>query len=211
MSITSSATASQDREVPSTNIFRDRLCLISITRGDGTPMDASSISEDIMQICMKKGHTCPLGVLHYLAMESVVLFSTAEELKCASHGLVDVTELQNDAITVKTLAPLEANISAFTTDWHSKPTTGDGELHTPPQQTPPSGGTPCHLQVELGDLNDHKLHQLMEDLTQEIVQCKLTVPPSNPLQMNGYAHWAVESLRRMTRRSPFQEGEDGVH
>ena len=72
----------QRLEVPSANIFRGRLCLISITRGDGTPMDASSISEeDIMEICVKKGHTCPLGVLHYLATESIVLFGTAEDLK----------------------------------------------------------------------------------------------------------------------------------
>ena len=42
-------------------------------------MDASSISEeDIMEICMKKGHTHQLGVLHYLAMESVILFGTME-------------------------------------------------------------------------------------------------------------------------------------
>ena len=42
-------------------------------------MDASPISEeDIMEICMKKGHTYPLGVLHYFATESVVLFSTVE-------------------------------------------------------------------------------------------------------------------------------------
>ena len=57
-------------------------------------MDASSISEeDIMEICMKKGHTHPLGVLCYSATESVILFSTAEELKCASHGIIEVTEL----------------------------------------------------------------------------------------------------------------------
>ena len=211
MSVTS-ATASGDREVPSTDILRDRLCLISMTRGDGTPMDASSISEeDIMEICMKKSHTWPLGVLCYLATESIILFSTAEDLKHVSHSLGDVMELQNDAIMVTTLAPTEAHMAAFTMVWHSKPTTGDGELHTPPQQSPPSGGTLHCLQVELGDLDDHKLQQLVEDLTQEIVQCKLTVPPSNPLQTNGYAHWAVGSPRRMTRRSPFQKGEGGVH
>ena len=153
----------------------------------------------------------PLGVLHYLVMESVVLFSTTEDLKHASHGLVDMMELQNDAITVMTLAPMEAHIASFTMVWHSKPTIGDGEPHTPPQQTPPSGGTPHHLHVELDGLNDQELWQLIEDLTEEIVQCELTVPPSNPLQMNGYAHWALESLRRMIRRSPFQEGEGGVH
>ena len=112
---------------------------------------------------------------------------------------------------VMTLAPMEAHMATFTMVWHSKPTTGDGELHTPPKQSPPSGGSLHHVQVELGHLNDHELQQLVEDLTQEIVQCKLTVPPSNPLQMNGYAHWAVRSLRRMNRRSPFQEGEGGVH
>ena len=57
-------------------------------------MDASSIvEEDIVEICIRKGHTCPLGVLCYLAMESVLLFGTAEDLNRASRGLVDVTEL----------------------------------------------------------------------------------------------------------------------
>ena len=110
-----------------------------------------------MEICVKKGHTCPLGVLHYLAMKSVILFSTVEELKCASHGLVDVTELQNDAIMLKTLAPLEAHIAAFTMVWHLKPTIGDGEPHTPPQQTPSSGQTLHCLQAEFGDFDDHEL------------------------------------------------------
>ena len=57
-------------------------------------MDDSSISEeDIVEICMKKGHTHPSGVLHYSAMESIVLFGTMEDLKHASHGLVDIMEL----------------------------------------------------------------------------------------------------------------------
>ena len=121
-------------------------------------MDASSISEeDIVEICMKKGHTHPLGVLHYLAMESVILFSTIEDLNRLSRGLVDMMELQHDAIIVATLAPTEAHIASFTMVWHLKPTLGDGEPHTPPQQTPPSGGKLCHLQAELGDLNDHEL------------------------------------------------------
>ena len=122
-----------------------------------------------------------------------------------------MTELHDEAITVQTMALLEAHVAAFTTVWHLKPTTRDGEPHTPPQQTPPSEGTPHCLHAELGDLNDNKLQQLMQDLTQEIAQCELTVPPSNPLLMTGYTHWAVESLRKMTKRSPFQEGEGGVH
>ena len=51
-------------------------------------MDASSISEeDIIELCMTKGHTHPLGVLHYLATESVILFGTTEDLKQASHAV----------------------------------------------------------------------------------------------------------------------------
>ena len=120
-------------------------------------------------------------------------------------------ELQGEAITVRAMAPLEAHITAYLAMSHLNPSNGEKELHTPPQQTPPSRGTLHCLQAELGDLADHKLHQLMEDLTQEIVQCGIHMPPSSPLQMNGYAHWAVGSPRRMTRRSPFQEGEGGVH
>ena len=121
-------------------------------------MDASSISEeDIVEICITRGHTHPLGVLHYSAMESVILFSTAEDSSHVSHGLVDMTELHDEAITVWTMAPLEAHVVTFTSMWHPKPTTRDGEPHTPPQQAPPSEGTLHHLYAELGDLNDNEL------------------------------------------------------
>ena len=63
---------------------------------------------------------------------------------------------------------------------HLKTTIGDGQPPTPPQQIPPCGGTPHCLQAELGDLNDHELQQLIEDLTQEIVQHELTVPQATP-------------------------------
>ena len=117
MSVTSSATTSGDQEVPSTDIVcRDRLCLISITRRDGTLIDASSISEeDIMEICVKKGHTHPLGVLCYSAMESVILFHTVDELKHASHSIVEIMELWGEAITVRAMAPSEDHITAYAT------------------------------------------------------------------------------------------------
>ena len=86
-----------------------------------------------MEICIKKGHTHPLGVLCYSATESVILFCTADELKHAICGIVKLMELQDEAIMVKAMAPLEAHITAYMTVWHSKPSTGDGEPHTPPQ------------------------------------------------------------------------------
>ena len=70
---------------------------------------------------------------------------------------MDITELHDEAITVQTMAPLEAHVAAFTSVWHLKPTTGEGELYTPPQQAPPSEGTLHHLHAKLGDLNDSEL------------------------------------------------------
>ena len=58
---------------------------------------------------------------------------------------------------VQTMAPLEAHVDTFTSVWGLKPTLGDGELHTPPQQTPPSEGTLHRLYAKLGDLNDSEL------------------------------------------------------
>ena len=212
MYVTSSATASGDCDVPSAEvIFRDKLCLISIVRRHGTLMDASSISEeDIIEICIKKGHTHPLGVLCYSATESVVLFCTTDKLKCATLSIIEIMEFQGEAITVRAMAPSEAHVTAYIVTLHKSPSNREKEPQTSPQQTPPSGGTPHHLQAELGDLDDHELHQVMEDLTQEIVQCEIHVPPAIPLQTNGYAHQAVGTPRKMTGRSPFQEGKGGV-
>ena len=61
-------------------------------------MDASSIlEEDIVEICIQKGNTDPLGVLHYLAMESIILFGTMGNLNHASCDLIDIIELQDEA------------------------------------------------------------------------------------------------------------------
>ena len=144
-------------------------------------MDASSIlEEDIIEICIQRAHTRPLGVLWYSVAESVVLVTNLEDVNHVHHNLPDVMELHNEAITVRTMALAEAHIAAFTAMWHSNQTTGDGELHTPPYQIPPSEETLHHLHAQLGDLNDSELCQLIKDLTQEIAQCKLIVPPSNP-------------------------------
>ena len=113
-------------------------------------------------------------------MESVILFHTADELKCVSCGIVEIMELQDEAIMVKAMAHLEAHVTAYMTVWHLKPPKGDGEPHTPPQQTPPSRGTVHHLQADLGDLTDHELWQLMEELHQEITQPGMNMPLSSP-------------------------------
>ena len=58
---------------------------------------------------------------------------------------------------VWTMAPTEVQVTTFHSMWHLNLTTGDGELHTPPYQTPPNMETPCHVHAQLGDLNDSEL------------------------------------------------------
>ena len=49
---------------------------------DCTLFDVTSVlEEDIVQLCMTLGHTHPLGVLPFSAMELVALFHTAEEMQ----------------------------------------------------------------------------------------------------------------------------------
>ena len=141
MSITSSTTASGGHDVPSAEVvFGDKLCLISIARRDGTLMDASSISEeDIIEICIKKGHTHPLGVLCYLATESVILFCTTDELKCATCGIIEIMEFLGEAITVRAMAPLEAHVTAYIAMSHKSPSNREKELQTLPSKLPPVG------------------------------------------------------------------------
>ena len=135
MSVTSSATTSRDCDVPSAKvIFGDRLCLVSITRGDDTPMDAFPISEeDIVEICIKKGHTYPLGVLHYSATELVVLFHSLDELQCATCRIIKTTKFQGEAITVRAMAPLEAYVTVYIVMLHRNPSNGEREscIHLP--------------------------------------------------------------------------------
>ena len=84
--------------------------------------------------------------------ESVLLFGSLEDVNHAHCTLPDVMELHDEAVTVRTMALSEAHIAAFTEMWHSNPTVGNGEPHTPPFQTPPSEETPCCLHAQLGDL-----------------------------------------------------------
>ena len=110
-----------------------------------------------MEICVRRAHAHPLGVLRYSTVELVILFGNIEDVNRAHCTLQDMMELRNEAITVWTMAPSEAQVAMFHVMWHSNPTTGDGEPHTPPYQTPPSEETLCHIHAQLGDLNNSEL------------------------------------------------------
>ena len=181
MSITSSTTVSRDREVQSPDPLLDRLLVISISKRDGTPIDASSISEeDIVELCVGRAHTHPLGVLRYSAVDSVVFLSSAADVSCTQHALLVVMEFGDESIAIWTVAPTEVQITTFQVMWCSNPVAGTREPHTPPYHMPPDEETPRRIHAQLGDLNDQELRQLVRDLSQEIAQHKSTEPPSYP-------------------------------
>ena len=166
MSVTSSATGSRDQEVQSPDPLPDKLLVVSIVKRDGTPLDASSISEeDIVELYVRRAHTRPLGMLWYSAADSVVFLNDATAVDRTQCALLDVTEFGDEAIAIRTMAPTEVQVTAFQTMWHLNTTAGAGELHTPPYHTPPNKETPCRIHAQLGDLNDNELRQLVQDLS----------------------------------------------
>ena len=143
------------------------MCLFVVTWKDGTLLDATSVAkEDIVKMCIKMGHTHPLGVLHYSMTESVALFHSTEEMQCTTHKTVKVTELQGEAIAIRAVAPSETHVKAYiiavggdSSKLQSPPSEEEGEPHSPHDNPHSSGETLHHLQVELGNLTDHELHQ----------------------------------------------------
>ena len=61
------------------------MCVLAIARGDGTPFDANSLQEDIVELCVKVGQAHPKGVLWLLAMELVTAFQSREEMLATAH------------------------------------------------------------------------------------------------------------------------------
>ena len=102
MSTLSSATASGRDQVPSNDPhLKTKICMFIVTRKDGTLLDVTSVTEeDIVEICMTLGHTHPLGVLHYLVMESVALFCMTEEMQWTSCSAVKAMELRDEPIAI---------------------------------------------------------------------------------------------------------------
>ena len=188
MSTSSAATASGRDQVPSSNPhLKTRICIFIVTRKDGTLFNVTMSQEDIIEICVILGHTHLLGVLQYLAMELVALFCTIEEMHCTSCSAVKATELQDEPIAIQTMAPLEHHIRAYIATVGKdpfkpqSPPSGEEDESYSPTGNPHLGGRTLHcLQTELGNLTDQELHQLMEDLCQEIALCELHAPPSNP-------------------------------
>ena len=152
-----------------------------------------------------------MGVLHYSVMELVALFHSTEDMQCATCRAIKVTELQDEAIAVRAMVPSETHIRVYMivvggdpSEPQSPPSEGEGEPHSPTVNPHPSGETLHCLQAELGNLTNHKLCQLVEDLCKEIALCELNAPPQkSPTSALGTPIRGAGILMRMTRRSPF--------
>ena len=107
-----------------------------------------------------------------------------------------------EAIAIRAVAPSETHVKAYII------TVGRGLFKTPvstlrrggrttftPWYPHPSGEMLHRLQVELGHLADHELHELVEDLCQEITLCELNTPLAALHQCLGDTHKEWECWR----------------
>ena len=211
MSTTSTMTASAARDCIPSNVadLSNHMCLFILTRGNGTLFDASSIlEEDIIEMCIQLGHTHPKAVLLYSAVESLVLFHTADKLQIVTHGVMKASMLHDEVIRVRTSPPSANHVRAYMavvggdpSGTQPPPSDGEEEPHLSPSNPHLGGRTPQHLQANLGDLADNEFCQLMEDLCWKVAE--------TPQQHLGEILWEMGILMQMTGRSPFWEGEGG--
>ena len=78
------------------------------------------------------GHTFVHWVCSDIPLESAILFGNVADVNRTQYIVPDVMEFRDEAITVRTVAPIEVQVTAFQTMWHSNPPTGKGDPHTPP-------------------------------------------------------------------------------
>ena len=115
MSTTSSATTSAVWDQVPTDIanLHTHMCILILTKRDGTPFDVTSIlEEDITKICIRQGHTHPMGVLCHLVTESIVLFQLADNKQHATCRAIKVTVLCEEAIAIRVSPPSTTHMMA---------------------------------------------------------------------------------------------------
>ena len=169
--------------------LKTRICIFIVTRKDVTLLNVTSISEeDIIEICMTLGHTHPLGVLWYSAMELVALFHTTEEMQWASCGAIKAMELWDEPIAIWTMAPLEYHIMVHTylaivggdpsKPCNLHPQRGRVNLIHPLETLTCTWGTPCITSRQsLATSQTKSCINLMEDLCQEIMHSASCMHP----------------------------------
>ena len=157
------------------------------------------------------GHTHPLGVLWYLAIESIALFCMAEEMQQASCSAVKAMELWDEPIAIQTIAPSEHHVRGYIAI-----VGGD-----PSKQDPQRGRVTFIYQlvtlIWVGEFHVTSRQSLVTLQTKSCINSwrifirrlhfvSYTHPSAIFNQLLGENHQGVVILMGMTSRSPFQEG-----
>ena len=117
ISTTSTATASATHDhIPGDEVeLFNCMCVLVLTRGNGTPFDAASIhEEDITELCIEMGQTHPKGVLQFSATELVVLFHSMDEMLVMACGVTKAMALHKEPIWLPSPPPSTAHLRAYT-------------------------------------------------------------------------------------------------
>ena len=89
----------------------NEMCVLLLTRGDGTPFDVASLQEeDLIQLCIDMGQTHPKGLVWFLATELVVLFHSVDEILVAVHGVTQAVALHEESIRLHDSPPSTAHV-----------------------------------------------------------------------------------------------------
>ena len=136
------------------------MCILVLTRDDGTPFDATCIQEeDMIYICIQLGQTHPKGVLQYSVVKSVMLFHSTDEMLVTARGVIKAKTFQKEPIRLRTSPPSATHVQALIAARDgelsgAQPPTSDREEE--PQLSPSDphlgGRIPHQLLVNLWDL-----------------------------------------------------------
>ena len=90
------------------------MCVLVLTRGDGTPFNATSIQEkDIIELCVEMGQTHPKDVLWFLVTESLVLFCSGDKMLTVVCGVTKATVLHKEPIRLHTSPPCTTHLRVY--------------------------------------------------------------------------------------------------
>ena len=146
----SSTTASVVRDwVPTDEAnLHARMCIFNLDKKDGTPFDVTSIlEEDIIKICTRLGYTHNMGVLHYLATKSIILFWSADDIQHATCRASKAMVLCKESIVMRPSSPSDTHVRAYMA--------AVGEQPSRTQPTPSEGGNficPLVTPTQVGEL-----------------------------------------------------------
>ena len=164
--MSTSATASGRDWTPSDESnLKNQMCLLVLTRQDGTPFNATSLSEeDIVEICIRQGHTHPMGVLCYLAMELVALFCSTQDMQHTTCRAIKAMVLQDESIAIRAMAPSETHIRAY-----MKAIEGDPSKPQPPPSEEEGNPSPTDNSHPSGETHNVSKWSLATSLTMNCI------------------------------------------